>query len=298
MENIIIPPIKIQGKKTQLVNWIKLNASGQNYCRFIEPFLGSGVVGFNIAGERALFADSNPHIINFYKAVKSSEITPAIAKDFLERQGSILETEGQKHFNFIRDRFNETGEPLDFLFLNRACFNGMIRFNRKLKFNVPYNHKPERFAPAYVTKIYNQIKNVQTLIWLNDWEFACQDFRQTIAEAGSQDFIYCDPPYIGRHVDYFDSWSEEDEFDLHRLLVNSGSRFMVSTWHSNKYRQNAFLESLWKDCRIVTTKHFYHVGAKEENRNEVLEALIVNFDDENVLPIKRQATARQLAIFE
>lgn len=105
----------------------------------------------------------------------------------------------------IRERFNEHHDALDFLFLNRSCFNGMIRFNRDYQFNVPYGHKPERFSKAYVTKVVNQVKYVEDMLKTHSWTFLCQSFEKTITMAGSKDFIYCDPPYIGRHVDYYDS---------------------------------------------------------------------------------------------
>ena len=70
INKIHIPPIKIQGIKTKLVFWIKENISLSEETRWIEPFLGSGVVGFNLAPQNAIFADINPHIINFYKQLK------------------------------------------------------------------------------------------------------------------------------------------------------------------------------------------------------------------------------------
>lgn len=298
MDKIIVPPIKIQGKKTQLIEWLTTCINLDDEQLYIEPFMGSGVVGINIAKKKALFADSNPHIINFYNEVKNGTINPPIVKDFLEKEGQKLSEFGVEHFKFIRDRFNAEGNPIDFLFLNRSCFNGMIRFNKSFKFNVPYGHKPERFAQAYITKITNQIKYVQGLIEMNDWEFKCQDFRKTLLEAHSDSFIYCDPPYIGRHVDYYDSWTEEDEFDLKKYLEATNCSFGISTWHSNSYRRNEYLQTLWADYKIATTQHFYHVGAKESNRNQVLEALITNCEVSEELFIKKSKSQKEFLQLE
>ncbi len=90
--------------------------------------------------------------------------------------------------------------------------------------------------------------------------------------------VYSDPPYIGRHVDYFDSWSEEEELILKKGLKDSGANFVLSTWLSNKYRTNEYVFSIWKDCFISTKEHFYHVGGKEKNRNAVYEALLSNLE--------------------
>ena len=207
---------------------------------WIEPFLGSGVVALNVAPRRALLADSNPHLIRFYQAVKDGAVDGPRARRFLQREGRLLVERGQDHYYSVRDRFNTTGDPLDFLFLNRSCFNGMIRFNKQGRFNVPFGHKPNRFAPAYITKIVNQIECFRMATFLFDWKFVCQDYRFTIREAREKDFVYCDPPYIGRHVDYYDSWDEESEESLQEELKIAGTRFMLSTWHSNEYRQNRY----------------------------------------------------------
>ncbi|OQW90430.1 MAG: DNA adenine methylase [Beggiatoa sp. IS2] len=275
---IHVPPLKIQGIKTKLVPWIAENVSLTETSRWVEPFMGSGVVGFNMAGRNALFADSNPHIIDFYSQLKENKINAKTIRQFLIREGKILSKKGQEYYNSVRDRFNLEHDPLDFLFLNRACFNGMIRFNRDFKFNVPFGHKPERFTQAYITKIVNQVKYLELAFTQNHWEFKCQSFEKTIAETEKTDFIYCDPPYIGRHVDYYDSWNEESENKLRDLLADSGARFMLSTWDNNQYRKNEYINTIWKEFVKLNKEHFYYIGAKETNRHLMTEALIVNYE--------------------
>lgn len=277
MNEIRTPPIKCQGIKTKIVPLIKSNVRIEKGGVWYEPFMGSGVVGFNVAPGVGKFSDTNPHLINFYNAVKNAEITSGIAKQFLEKEGSNLLHEGEKRYYFVRDRFNAEHNPLDFLFLSRSCFNGMIRFNKRGAFNVPFCRKPNRFSMSYITKIINQIDCVSKALVGLDWSFECASFEKTIAQAGENDFIYCDPPYLGRHVDYFDSWSESDEKLLYSCLSKTRAKFILSTWHSNQYRENVLLKTLWADFHIITKKHFYHVGANEENRSEMLEALIMNF---------------------
>ncbi|MBN1578598.1 MAG: Dam family site-specific DNA-(adenine-N6)-methyltransferase, partial [Chitinispirillaceae bacterium] len=157
-DTLFIPPIKCQGIKSKLVHEIRHIANNVRYDRWIEPFMGSGVVGFNIRPDNAIFADSNPHLIRFYSDLQSGKLTPAIVKLFLQNEGDRLEKTEGEHYYTIRKRFNEEPNSLDFLFLNRAGFNGMIRFNAKGGFNVPFCKKPTRFAQAYVTKIVNQVK--------------------------------------------------------------------------------------------------------------------------------------------
>lgn len=279
-EKLFIPPIKCQGIKSKLVHEIRYIVQNVKYDRWIEPFMGSGVVGFNIRPDYSIFADSNPHLVRFYSDLQLGKITPSTVKLFLQYEGDRLEsTEGENYYT-VRNRFNKEPNSLDFLFLNRACFNGMIRFNSKGGFNVPFCRKPTRFAQAYVTKIVNQVKYIQEIIQRKKYSFLCQSFDATLKAATKNDLIYCDPPYIGRHVDYFDSWNENQEFLLHDMLIHSGAKFILSTWHSNDFRKNTYIETLWTNLHILTKKHFYHVGASEENRNPILEALITNFDAE------------------
>ena len=277
MTRIAVPPIKCQGIKTKLVPWIKKQVNWRDGGRWIEPFVGSGVVGFNVRPQRTLFCDNNPHIIGFYQGVNSGEITSAVVRGFLEEQGALLSERGGDYYYEVRERFNETKAPLDFLFLNRACFNGVIRFNSKGKFNVPFNHKSERFSKAYVTKVVNQVKSVRRLCQVNDWKFVCQDFRMTFSMIEEDSFVYCDPPYVGRHTGYFNAWGEEDEADLFSLLSECKAYFILSTWHSNQHRQNPYIDRFWSGFHTVTREHFYHVGAKEENRKPMLEALVMNY---------------------
>ena len=294
---IHVPPIKCQGIKTKLVPAILRSIDRDPDGLWIEPFLGSAVVALNVAPRRALLADSNPHLIRFYRALADGAIDGAKTRRFLEREGSRLASRGQDHYNRVRDRFNATGDPLDFLFLNRSCFNGLIRFNRHGRFNVPFGHKTQRFAPAYVTKIVNQVERFRAAVELFDWRFVCQDFQATIREATEGDFVYCDPPYVGRHVDYYDSWDERSERSLHAALDGTQARFMLSTWHSNEHRENRCLQTLWSRFTISTRQHFYHVGAREANRKPMLEALVTNYAP--ATPVDPpQRSKEQLMLFE
>lgn len=275
---VYVPPIKIQGIKTKLVPIIKENVLISDNTYWIEPFMGSGVVGFNVAPKNAIFADSNPHIIEFYRNIQSGIITSGIVRAYLEREGKFLEDKDDEYYYLVRERFNQYHESLDFLFLNRSCFNGMIRFNKEYRFNVPYGHKPYRFSKAYITKIVNQVEYISNLMRNKNWTFLCSSFEKVICSAPNSSFIYCDPPYIGRNVDYYDSWSEKDEISLKENLFKGNYLFMLSTWDHNRYRKNEYIDRIWRDCYKINIEHYYHIGAKEENRNSVTEALLMNYD--------------------
>ncbi|KGF22314.1 DNA adenine methylase [Prevotella bivia DNF00188] len=282
---VIIPPIKSQGIKTKLVPWINdliLTSGISLNARWIEPFFGTGVVGFNspVNGTH-IVGDTNPHIINFYQQIQSGEITPYTMRAYLERESKILETaeeNGYTYYRLVRNRFNEEHSPYDFIFLSRAGFNGMMRFNRHGDWNIPFCKKPERFAPAYITKICNQVAGVAQVIKKKEWSFNNDSFLDTIAQAGENDIIYCDPPYYGRYVDYYNGWTEKDEEELFYALSKTRAKFILSTWHHNDYRPNEMIKHFWGRFNVTTKEHFYHNGGKIENRHSMVEALVFNFD--------------------
>jgi DNA adenine methylase len=294
----LVPPLKCQGIKTKLVGEISVLAGARSFQRWVEPFCGSCVVALNVQPKQALLGDSNIHIIRLYQEIQSGSLTAARAKSFLVEEGEKLRTQGEVYYYAVRERFNANPTSLDFLFLNRSCFNGVMRFNRSGKFNVPYGHKPQRFAQAYVTKITNQIRRISQVISNCDWTFAAADFRQSLKSAKPGDLIYADPPYAGRHVDYFNSWSEGDEIEMANLLKQLPCDFILSTWHSNEFRKNNLIEQNWNDPRfhVLLREHFYHVGSSEDLRHPMIEALITNFADHATRPEVKEM--EQLAFFE
>ena len=117
---IRVPPVKCQGIKTKLVQFIteSINWSGNGH--WIEPFVGSGVVVLNIAPQRALLTDINMHVIQFYKDISSGTISPDNIRSYLESEGNNLLRGGEEYYYEVRKRFNKKPNSLDFIFLNLA----------------------------------------------------------------------------------------------------------------------------------------------------------------------------------
>ncbi len=276
----VVPPIKCQGIKTKLVRAIRSLAPAVIEGRWIEPFCGSCVVAFNVGPQRALLADTNEHIIRFYTDIQSGALTPATVKTFLRDAGSRLQKEGESYYYDVRERFNRAPDSHMFLFLNRSCFNGVMRFNRKGGFNVPFCRKPERFSRAYITKIANQVRFCAAVMAERDWAFRVGDFRTTLPEASPMDFVYADPPYAGRHVDYYNTWTDTDEAQLTAILKAIPCQFVLSTWFGNKFRENPTISENWNRPGFCINKreHFYHVGSSEDLRHAMMEALITNYE--------------------
>lgn len=275
-----VTPIKSQGKKTKLVKWIKESIDelkdNDDYL-YIEPFVGTGAVGFNIAPKNAVFADINPHLIKFYSDLKDNIINSKIIKSYLQEEGDKLLALGSEYYYEVRKRFNKEPNSLDFLFVTRSCFNGMMRFNKKGDFNVPFCKKNGRFSQAYITKIVNEVKWVEDKIKNNNWTFKLCDFRELLNEYKDNPNViyYLDAPYVLRHSDYFNGWGDKEELDLYEGLCVQKGKFVLSTWFGNDYRKNPYIDTLWSNFKILTKSHTYQVGAKVSNRNEMLETLVI-----------------------
>ena len=277
MIHIKVPPIKCQGIKTKLVPFIlsQVQWAEQEYSRWIEPFLGSGVVAFNLAPRRALLTDTNQHIIAFYRSIQNGAIDRSIVCNFLHDQGDRLLSQGATYYYEVRDRFNQTASPLDFLFLNRACFNGLMRFNSKGGFNVPFCRKPQRFAQSYITKIANQVDWVAKQMAGKEWEFRVAPWQETLVAAKPDDFVYLDPPYIGRHTDYYNAWNQAEADKLAVITKQLSCGFAVSMWLENQHRQNSHIQACWSGLEMRVCQHFYHVGSRETLRGAIAEALLI-----------------------
>lgn len=274
-ETVIVPPIKCQGIKTKIVPFIKETVKLNPNTTWIEPFLGSGVVLFNVAPKKAIVSDKNSHIINLYKGIQQKEITPIIVREFLEHHGAELLKGGVEYWKKVRNDFNKNKDPLSFLFLNRSDFNGMIRFNRKGEFNVPFCRKPDRFAKAYITKICNQVRKVSEIMDGKEWEFSCCNWQDTIKKATANDYVYLDPPYIGRDTSYVGEWPETEANELADLAHETKANVCLSMWKENEFRFNDHLKEKWSDFKWLEQEHFYHIGAKESNRHPMIEVLAV-----------------------
>lgn len=272
---VFVPPIKCQGIKTKLVPFIKETIQRDPHGIWIEPFVGSGAVLFNVAPQRAICSDKNQYIIALYKKIQQGEITGKTARAFLSYHGEQLSKYGAAYYIEMRNLFNQNGDPMYFLFLNRSDFNGMIRFNRRGEFNVPFCQKPDRFSKAYISKICNQIDNAALIMEGKDWEFVCCDWRNSMEKAQTNDFVYLDPPYIGRDTSYVGEWPEAEAIALSEYAKASPANVGLSMWKENEFRKNQHLFDCWDGFTFYEANHFYHLGAKESNRHPMVEVLAI-----------------------
>ncbi|MGP8937479.1 Dam family site-specific DNA-(adenine-N6)-methyltransferase [Enterobacter soli] len=156
--------------------------------RLVEPFVGGGSVFLNSEKhESFLLADVNADLINLYQMLEVDHIRVcSLAKILFERANS------EEAYKDLRDEFNNQrmGAPdraAAFLFLNRHCFNGLIRYNRDGFFNVGWGKYEAPYFPEIEIKAF-KLKS-HKCVFLN------AGYRRTLALAGDGDVVYCDPPY-------------------------------------------------------------------------------------------------------
>ncbi len=181
------PFLKWAGRKTSIISFIKEVLPNEARC-FVEPFVGSGAVFLNTDYPVNLLADSNADVINLYKILQTD------GEKFVKRSRKLFIQENNQEARFyeLREEFN-TVTDLErraelFIYLNRHCFNGLCRYNKKGKFNVPFGRYNSPYFPDFeMTQFAEKLAAA---------EVVTQDFRLTISKAGKGDVVYCDPPYV------------------------------------------------------------------------------------------------------
>lgn len=108
-----------------------------------------------------------------------------------------------------------------------------------------------------------------------DWVFKCGSWKDAFFNASESDYIYLDPPYIGRDTSYVGEWPEEEAIALADYSKKTPANVCLSMWRENEFRRNEHLYEHWSDFMWYECEHFYHIGAKETNRHPMMEVLAI-----------------------
>ena len=158
--------------------------------RFVEPFAGSCAVYLNANFPKALICDLNSGLINLYKHLQQE------GEDFIQYCASFFTPENNTRSAYmaLRDRLNASSETREraalLLYVNRHAFNGLIRYNSKGGFNVPFGKYKKPYFPLEELRAFCR-KTSSTAT-----EFMAADFRSIFARLEPGDVVYCDPPYV------------------------------------------------------------------------------------------------------
>lgn len=297
------PFLKWAGGKTQLLEqftkYFPAELKDGSLKNYYEPFLGSGAVFFFIAQnypiKNAYLSDVNEDLVLTFSVVQKN-VFELIDELFSLKSEYIKkdEKEREKYFYEIRELFNEEKRTINFekynsdwiprasklIFLNKTCFNGLFRLNRKGEFNVPFG----RYKNPAIVDEDNFISANKVL---QIAEIFVTDFENIKIKLTNDFFIYFDPPYRPISVtSSFTSYSKFDftEDDQKRLAVFfkelgiNGNKLMLSNSDpKNENPEDNFFEKLYNKFNISRVQASRMINCKAEKRGKLTELLITNY---------------------
>ena len=220
MEMIQAKPIlKWAGGKTQLLGEL-LPKVPNSYSRYIEPFFGGGAMFFALQPENAIIADSNPEIINVYREVADHvEDVIQYLKHYENTSEMFYAVRGQEW-----TALPKAEAAARTIFLNKTCFNGLYRVNKKGQFNVPFGkYKNPKICDEEGLRVAS--------IALQKAEILCGDYLLVLEHyAQPGDFVFLDPPYlpISEYADFKrytkEQFYEEDHVELAKMIMTLHER--------------------------------------------------------------------------
>ena len=233
--------------------------------RLVEPFAGGAAVSFNILMPKVLLNDSNPHLIDFYKTLKREK------GDFIKLCKSKFteEMNTKEKYGLARKSFNTSPDPALFLYLNRHGFNGLTRYNKFGKFNVPFGSYKKPYFPEQ--EMWN------FLMLCHKMTFKCEDFRKIFKMLKIGDMVYCDPPYIPlSKTSSFtaftaDGFTENDQNDLATCAEQAAARgipVLISNSDTPKSRDIFGGASCLKP--IISRRSISAAGGSRKKTDEIL----------------------------
>ena len=289
------PFVKWVGGKSHLVEQIEkmLPTDGKKVLtKYAEPMVGGGALFFSILSkydfEELYISDINAELINAYQAVKN-DVDNLIAKlNEMQMLFLPMDENGRKYFYYtVRERFNSTTlteetateKAAQFIFLNKTCFNGLYRVNRKGQFNVPMGayKNPTICDDENLRNIHEALQNV-TIV--------CDDYSWSKSFIDKDTFVYLDPPYRPiSETSGFTSYNTEvfDDNEQIRLskFINeinlSGAKIVLSNSDpKNVNEEDNFFDDLYKNYKINRVEATRAINSKGDKRGKINELLICN----------------------
>jgi len=241
--------------------------------RHVEPFVGGGALFFARRPERALLMDINPALIAAYAAVRDQ------VESVVRCLRQLASQHSKETYYRVRTRYNEdrrasaARRAAMFVYLNRTCFNGLHRVNRRGEFNVPVG--------AYKNpRILDEDRLLAASFALRDTELRCAGFESLIEHAKPGDFIYFDPPYApvsatASFTSYArDGFAREDQTklrDVYRALDRRGCKLMLSN------SDVPFIRGLYREFRVDTVAAPRAINCNAKKRGKVTELVVTNY---------------------
>jgi DNA adenine methylase len=297
------PFLKWAGGKTQLLQEFSRrfppHIRAGKIRTFVEPFVGGGAVFFHLnqrySFERCVICDANEELILTYRVIKKD--VPRLIRELGALESAYLsedETGRQAFYYKVRDAFNAkkpeirfgryrnnwAGRAAQVIFLNRTCYNGLFRMNRKGEFNVPFG----RYACPEILDEDN-LADVATV--LKDTTILCGDFSKCRKYVDPETFVYLDPPYRPlTQTSSFTSYSKTGFTDgdqlrlaqFYRELDTTGAKLMLSNSDpKNEDSSDTFFEDLFAGYRIGRVPARRIINCNGARRGAIRELVITNY---------------------
>lgn len=287
------PFIKWAGGKSQLLNDIRAKYP-EKIDKYCEPFVGGGAVLLdflaNYQPKEVLINDINAELVNTYSQIKDN--VDELLEMLSEMQDSFwAKNDADRKVMYIakRERFNDLKVNGDehinlekaalFIFLNKTCFNGLYRVNRKGLFNVPIGSykKPPICDAENLRLISGLLKNVQ---------IKCGDYSECADFIDENTFVYIDPPYRPlTATSSFTSYSENEFGDKQQIelgkfvdeISSKGAKVVISNSDpKNSDESDSFFDDLYSSYTIMRVSAKRMINSKATGRGNVNELLICN----------------------
>ena len=288
------PFVKWVGGKGQLIDEIEklFLANGKTATKYAEPMVGGGALFFSMLSkyqfEELYISDINAELINAYVAIKRDVET--LIERLKEMQMTFLpldENSRKFYYYNVRDKFNtvklndgtSTEKAALFIFLNKTCFNGLYRVNRKGLFNVPMGafKNPTICDAENLRNMHNALQNVAIV---------CGDYTLSKSFIDNKTFVYIDPPYrpiseTSAFTSYnSDAFDDNEQIRLAKFIdeINAaGAKIVLSNSDpKNVNPEDNFFDDLYKSYRIYRVSATRMINSNAEKRGKISELLICN----------------------
>ncbi|MEE0060542.1 MAG: DNA adenine methylase [Acutalibacteraceae bacterium] len=296
-EKTVKPFLKWAGGKGQLIREIEHYypfAYGR-ITKYAEPFVGGGAVLFDILNkydlEEIYISDINAELINTYRVIRDNidtliEMLYAIQNDFIP-----MDTDNRKkyyiekrmRFNDLKingNKNNNIEQAALMIFLNKTCFNGLFRVNKKGLFNVPMG--------AYKNPIICDENNLREVSKkLQGVVIVCEDYKKSSDFIDENTFVYFDPPYrpitdTASFTAYTENlFSDKEQIKLARFVDDmhrKGAKILVSNSDPrNSNKEDDFFDNIYSAYKISRVEATRMINCNSEARGKIKELLISNF---------------------
>ena len=291
------PFIKWVGGKGQLLPEIsKLYPVelGKSINKYAEIFIGGGAVLFDILSKYKLdevyISDKNLELINTYKTIRDDvDILIKSLKEMEEQYVPLNDEDRKVYYYEKRTEYNSLKINVEennirkaalFIFLNKTCFNGLYRVNKKGEYNVPMGayKNPKICDEENLKNVSLALKNVKIIY---------ADYRESKDFIDDNTFVYIDPPYRPLNItSSFTSYTENDFSDKEQIelaqyidsLSEKGAKIVISNSDPKNSNENDnFFDDLYKNYNINRIKAVRMVNSKASSRGAINELLITNF---------------------